>query len=120
MGICRLNKPNTLCRRLDLKVYSRKAYPFALLYFTGSDHFNRSMRLYAKHLGFSLTDEGLFPASRVQGEKVWTGDSIDCRSEEEIFKALGLQYKSPNERNCFDVRFVEEEENDYSAVRRRK
>ena len=45
-------------RRLDLKVYPREEYAFALLYFTGSDHFNRSMRHYAKARGYSLSDHG--------------------------------------------------------------
>jgi len=37
-----------LHRRLDLKVYPPEEDAYALLYFTGSDHFNRSMRHYAK------------------------------------------------------------------------
>jgi len=46
MGICRLNgNPH---RRIDIKVYEKDAFPFALLYFTGSAYFNRSLRLYAK------------------------------------------------------------------------
>lgn len=32
-------------------------YPFALLYFTGPDHFNRAIRNHASHLGFSLSDK---------------------------------------------------------------
>jgi hypothetical protein len=35
-------------RRLDLKIYPMELLPFALLYFTGNDHFNRSMRFWAK------------------------------------------------------------------------
>ena len=49
-------------RRLDIKAYPRKAFPFALLYFTGCGHFNRSMRLGEKH-GLQLNDDGLFPRS---------------------------------------------------------
>ena len=56
-----------LYRRIDIKVYPRSMYAFALLYFTGSDHFNRSMRWYAHylkighHVGHKLSDDGLFP-----------------------------------------------------------
>jgi hypothetical protein len=32
-------------------------FAFALLYFTGSDHFNRSMRLFASKKGYSLSDK---------------------------------------------------------------
>jgi hypothetical protein len=55
MGVCRLppvqthggdsesSKPR-LHRRIDLKSYRRVHFPFALLYFTGPDHFNRCVR----------------------------------------------------------------------------
>ena len=65
MGICRLDSlPH---RRIDVKVYAPQHYACALLYFTGSDHFNRSMRYYAKKLGwegnrrqgYSLSDKGI-------------------------------------------------------------
>jgi DNA polymerase lambda len=41
MGVCKLNSPVAIHRRIDIKEYSRSLYPFALLYFTGSDIFNR-------------------------------------------------------------------------------
>ena len=58
MGICQI-EPASLHRRLDIKVYPREQFGFALLYFTGSDHFNRSMRLFARKKGLSLSDHGL-------------------------------------------------------------
>ena len=97
----------TLNRRLDIKVFPYHLWSYALLYFTGSDHFNRSMRLYAKKLGWSLSDKGLSPAFRVkvkndssteykyQDDKVWVGASLVCETEEDIFKALGLIYREP-------------------------
>jgi DNA polymerase/3'-5' exonuclease PolX len=33
MGVCKSKK----ARRIDIKVYPKDEYPFALLYFTGSD-----------------------------------------------------------------------------------
>jgi DNA polymerase lambda len=44
MGIAKIGVTH---RRIDIKVYPRDSFGFALLYFTGSDHFNRSMRLFA-------------------------------------------------------------------------
>lgn len=35
MGIFRLKKDG-ICRRIDLKIYPKEQYPFAILYFTGS------------------------------------------------------------------------------------
>jgi DNA polymerase lambda len=46
LGLCQL-EPDKPCRRLDIKVYPRSQFAFAILYFTGSAHFNRSMRLFA-------------------------------------------------------------------------
>ena len=42
MGICRLCPAEShLFRHIDVKVYIASEFPFALLYFTGSDYFNR-------------------------------------------------------------------------------
>lgn len=68
MGICQVSadRPH---RRIDLKMYSNREYAFALLHFTGSVHFSRSIRLFAKKLGYQLTDHGLYLAIRQPGEK---------------------------------------------------
>jgi DNA polymerase lambda len=69
-----------------MKYYPREQFGFAVLYFTGSDHFNRSMRLYAGKKGFTLSDHGLFPVLRaLKNQKVWKGDLIPCLTEEEVF-----------------------------------
>jgi len=86
-------------RRLDLKVYPRENFAFAILYFTGSDHFNRSMRWYAHKMGLTLSDHGLSRAIRHNREKVWEGPSVFCETEQDIFQALGLQYVEPWRRN---------------------
>lgn len=46
MGVCQVEE-DKLCRRIDIKAYPYDQYGFALLYFTGSGNFNRSMRLFA-------------------------------------------------------------------------
>lgn len=60
MGICKLDEYPKF-RRIDIKIYPSELYGFALLYFTGSGPFNRSMRLYAKKRGLMLSDIGLIP-----------------------------------------------------------
>lgn len=109
MGVCQLSK-DLPHRRLDIKVYPRHMFGFALLYFTGSDHFNRSMRLFARMKGYSLSDKALKRVVRANGKKLSLGESVICTSEVDVFIALGLDYKDPLERNCFDIRFLEEDE----------
>ncbi|KUF95872.1 hypothetical protein AM588_10008596 [Phytophthora nicotianae] len=109
MGVCRVSE-DLPYRRLDIKIYPRHFFGFAMLYFTGSDHFNRSMRLFANKNGWSLSDRALTRVMRVNGTKVRLGDSVICESEVDVFIALGLEYKDPTERNCFDIKFIEEDE----------
>ena len=64
------------------------------------------MRNYANKIGWSLSDKGLeLVARNGKGKKcvkIPLGKRVDCKSEEDIFNALGLDYRKPNERNCFD------------------
>ena len=84
------------------KVYPAEEYAYALLYFTGSDHFNRSMRHFAKAKGYSLSDHGLVRAHKVGVNNVVRGlvNLVPAKTEQDIFKALGLDFKEPIDRNC--------------------
>lgn len=46
-------------RRLDLLLTPPKEFPYALLYFTGSDKFNIQVRKKATEKGYSLSEHGL-------------------------------------------------------------
>src|SRR3989337_584713 len=72
----------------DLRIVSDSEHPFALHYFTGGARQNGAMGSRAKKFGLKLNEYGLF-----KGEK-----SLQCKSEEEIFKALGLTYIPPELR----------------------
>jgi DNA polymerase lambda len=98
MGICKLNDKHP-ARRIDIKAYPLDQYGFALLYFTGSGNFNRSMRLFAQKKGYSLSDYGLNPViAKDKKDRIATGTSVPCPTEEDVFKALNLPYKTPKER----------------------
>ena len=108
MGICR---PRDTHRRLDVKVYAPQHYAYAMIYFTGNDYFNRSMRCYAKACGYSLCDKGLRKAARsgvshrdgkYVDNKVAVGRLVVCDTEKDVFDVLGLDYKEPHERNVSD------------------
>lgn len=98
MGIYQL-EPGNYHRRIDIKLYPREQYGYAVLYFTGSDYFNRSMRLFAKKKGYILSDHGLHSAFIMKNKKVWEGENIPCYTEEDVFRVLGLDYRKPEERS---------------------
>jgi DNA polymerase lambda len=91
MGVCQLDSKHKF-RRIDIKVYPRDQYGFALLYFTGSDKFNIGMRQEALNQGYSLSDHGMKPVK--PGNKTHA-----CPTEEDVFKALGMTYKAPKDRD---------------------
>jgi DNA polymerase (family 10) len=79
----------------DLRVVSDAEFPFALAYFTGSKEHNIVMRQRAIHRGLRLNEYGLFKSD------VETRDPkllVSCRTEEEIFQKLGLEYVPPEMR----------------------
>ena len=47
--------------------------------------------------------------------KVATGQFVHCATEQEIFAALGLDYKEPWERNCFDIAHLRRDEEPSAA-----
>ena len=72
----------------DLRAITKEQFPYALHYFTGSKDHNVAMRSLAKRVGMKLNEYGLFK-----------GDSlIKCKTEEDIFKTLKLDYIPPELR----------------------
>lgn len=72
----------------DLRVVSERSYGTALNYFTGSKDHNVALRRIAIEKGLKLNEYGLF-----KGNKFVAG-----RTEEELYKALGLRYIEPELR----------------------
>ena len=79
----------------DLRVVSEEEYPFALCYFTGSKEHNIVMRQRAIQRGFRLNEYGLF---RSKEETRDPKLRVPCRTEEEIYEKLDLQYIPPELR----------------------
>jgi DNA polymerase beta len=91
MGYVRL-RPDLPARRLDMMLVSPEEYPFAILYFTGSDKFNMAMRGYCHTIGYTLNEHRL--AATEPGRRT----PPRMKSEMDIFEFLGLQYIPPTER----------------------
>ncbi|CAG0879616.1 unnamed protein product, partial [Darwinula stevensoni] len=100
LGVCKLHKENAKYRRLDIIVMPYGELAPALMYFTGSAHFNRSMRLLANKMGMSLSEHGLRAGVVRQGrEKVNDGHLLETPTEASIFQHLGLEYRPPEDRD---------------------
>ncbi|MBZ5592027.1 MAG: DNA polymerase/3'-5' exonuclease PolX [Acidobacteriia bacterium] len=87
--------------QVDVRALPRESYGAAMQYFTGSKEHNVAVRTRAVKMGFKLSEYGLFRAedeSRVAGG-----------TEEEVYKALGLEWIPPELReNCGEVEAAEE------------
>lgn len=100
MGVCRLPGTGSKHRRLDIFVVPQDEFACSLLAFTGSAHFNRSMRLLARRKGMSLNDHGLYADVYRKGEeKIGCGNRLPTATEESVFEHLGLEYRPPEERD---------------------
>jgi DNA polymerase/3'-5' exonuclease PolX len=83
MGVCLFEGQH---HRIDIKHYPLDQYAFALMYFTGSDLFNRQMRMKAHNRGLLLSDHGLKKKERNGMHKIWKGGDIPTlTTEKQIF-----------------------------------
>ncbi|XP_011383043.1 DNA-directed DNA/RNA polymerase mu isoform X9 [Pteropus vampyrus] len=79
--------------RVDLVVAPISQFPFALLGWTGSKHFERELRRFSrKERGLWLNSEGLYDPEQET--------FVHLAAEEDIFRHLGLTYLPPQLRNA--------------------
>lgn len=91
MGVVKLHE-DSVARRIDFLITPEREYPYAVLYFTGSDSFNVAFRKYALTKGYTLNEHSM---------KETTGDKKaveGIKEEKGIFKFLGLKYQKPKNR----------------------
>jgi DNA polymerase IV len=89
-------------RRMDFLLVPEEEMGAALIYFTGNDIFNRSIRLLARKNGMRLNQRGLYKYVKRgrRGEKLNEGVLVEGRSEKKIFEVLGVPWREPHERIC--------------------
>ncbi|MDA8718537.1 hypothetical protein N9M17_00770 [bacterium] len=78
--------------KVDIRTSTPRALGAALLYFTGPAGYNIGIRSAAKRAGFKLSEYGLFDRE--------TGEYIAGATEEEIYTAMGRNYRPPTERRA--------------------
>lgn len=79
-------------RRLDLLLTDPAQYPYAIVYFTGSDQFNIAMRRWALDQGYTMNEHGMVPI------REGVPDAPPMKEERDIFDYLGLAWVPPTER----------------------
>ncbi|MFZ4620113.1 MAG: DNA polymerase/3'-5' exonuclease PolX [Bacteroidota bacterium] len=81
----------------DLRVVDDKEFPFALNYFTGSKEHNVRIRSLARDIGWSLNEYG-FKSLEDEEKGRKSKKIIKCLTEEDIYKAVGLEFVPPELR----------------------
>ena len=82
--------------QVDVRILPPESFGAALQYFTGSKSHNVTLRQRALKMGYTLNEYGL---ARLENEKRVAG-----KSEEEIYKKLGLDWIAPELReNCGEI-----------------
>lgn len=93
---------SSIWRRMDLLLVPEPEMGAALIYFTGNDIFNRSMRLLARKKGMRLNQRGLCKDVKRgrRGKKLNEGVLVEGRCERRIFEVLGVPWREAGERIC--------------------
>ena len=92
----------TVWRRIDFLLVPWDEIGAALIYFTGNDIFNRSMRLLASKKGMRLNQRGLWK-DVIRGrnrERITQGSLVESKDEKKIFELLGVPWRPPQHRIC--------------------
>jgi DNA polymerase IV len=89
-------------RRIDFLMVPFDEMGAALIYFTGNDIFNRSLRLLASKKGMRLNQRGLYKnvMRGKERQKITGGELIEGKDEKKIFEILGVPYRPPEHRIC--------------------
>lgn len=80
--------------QVDCRAVKESSYGAALIYFTGSKNFNISLRQLAIKKGLKINEYGIFSVTKGGVQDRF----IAGKTEEEVFKTLGLQYIEPELR----------------------
>jgi DNA polymerase beta len=98
MAFTKLEASGSKARRLDILLTPPNEYPFALMYFTGSDKFNVQFRKKTLEQGYSLSEHGLKRVELKDEALRNVKDVNDIVSERDIFTFFNIPYVSPEKR----------------------
>ncbi|EQB78700.1 polymerase (DNA directed), beta isoform 3-like protein [Camelus ferus] len=98
-GVCQLPGKNDEKayphRRIDIRLIPKDQYYCGVLYFTGSDIFNKNMRAHALEKGFTINEYTIRPL----GVTGVAGEPLPVDSEKDIFDYIQWKYREPKDRS---------------------
>ncbi|XP_064353955.1 DNA polymerase beta isoform X2 [Dromaius novaehollandiae] len=98
-GVCQLpNKDDGTAyphRRIDIRLIPKDQYYCGVLYFTGSDIFNKNMRTHALEMGFTINEYTIRPL----GITGVAGEALPVECERDIFDYIQWKYREPEDRS---------------------
>ncbi|KAB0347216.1 hypothetical protein FD754_012073, partial [Muntiacus muntjak] len=98
-GVCQLpskhNEKEYPHRRIDIRLIPKDQYYCGVLYFTGSDIFNKNMRAHALEKGFTINEYTIRPL----GVTGVAGEPLPVDSEKDIFDYIQWKYREPKDRS---------------------
>uniref|UniRef100_A0A803VEW2 DNA polymerase n=1 Tax=Ficedula albicollis TaxID=59894 RepID=A0A803VEW2_FICAL len=99
MGVCQLpDKEDGTAyphRRIDIRLIPKDQYYCGVLYFTGSDIFNKNMRAHALEMGFTINEYTI----RRLGVTGVAGEALPVECEKDIFDYIQWKYREPKDRS---------------------
>jgi len=97
--------------QIDLRVVEPQSFGAALQYFTGSKEHNVRLRGRARDLGLTINEYGvhrLLPGAAADARPT-AGETVAGRTEEEVYRAVGLPWIPPELREGVDeIRLAEQ------------
>ncbi|XP_057240479.1 DNA polymerase beta isoform X2 [Malurus melanocephalus] len=82
-------------RRIDIRLIPKDQYYCGVLYFTGSDIFNKNMRTHALEMGFTINEYAI----RRLGVTGVAGEALPVECEKDIFDYIQWKYREPKDRS---------------------
>ena len=96
MGLCKLTK-RSKARRIDIRFIPYQSKGAAMLYFTGSGEFNKTMRSIALKKGYTINEYGIYTTKK-EGKKQVKNEIVPTSNEKDIFDIVGMDYVEPQNR----------------------
>lgn len=85
----------------DIRFTKPEEWGACMVFYTGPMELNIIQRSKAKKMGLMLNERGIFKRSTDEKGKLAAGQKLGGETEESVYKVLGMDYMTPQERDRF-------------------